>query len=329
MDPNSTDAELVRDCELLNVKAVIVDSDTSPSVEAARKLGLPCVQVIFGNSTPCLFDVRLLLPGASGQRDADCNGPVLILATSGTSGQKKLVPYDMLTLVTSAACIIHAWKLEPEDACLNMMPLMHIGGIARNLLGTILSGGRLLSYSAFDPVAFWTGLRDYSATWYYATPAMHRGILQEGKQHPINFPRRLRMVCNAGGGLPPALFAELRDRFGCSVLAAYGMSECMPISSPPVTFTDSTPTNGPPCGPEVRIIDEQGAILEAGQVGSIVVRGPPVMAGYLSKEHNESAWINGWMAQRHRPGEGCDQAGRRNYLTHGHRGGSARYGGGS
>ena len=57
---------------------------------------------------------------------------------------------------------------------------------------------------------------------------------------------------------------SLQERFRCSVLPSYGMSECMPISSPPPTFSDRAPTtSGLPCGPEVAIITEKGHALKA------------------------------------------------------------------
>ena len=71
------------------------------------------------------------------------NGPAdlaLVLHTAGTSGAKKRVPYDLRNLVTGAACILSSWRLRPSDVNLNMMPLFHIGGIARNLFAPLLAG---------------------------------------------------------------------------------------------------------------------------------------------------------------------------------------------
>ena len=37
-----------------------------------------------------------------------------------------------------------------------MMPLFHVGGIIRNLLAPMLSGGSAIMCSGFDPIAFWS-----------------------------------------------------------------------------------------------------------------------------------------------------------------------------
>ena len=45
------------------------------------------------------------------------------------------------------------------------MPLYHIGGIARNVLAPILSGGAVVAMPAFEPAAFWQVAAAHRATW--------------------------------------------------------------------------------------------------------------------------------------------------------------------
>jgi acyl-CoA synthetase (AMP-forming)/AMP-acid ligase II len=80
---------------------------------------------------------------------------VLLLHTSGTSGNKKLVPYSLDMLVVGVGCIVSSWCLSPSDVCLNMMPLFHIGGIVRNILSPLLAGGAVITCAGFDPLLFW------------------------------------------------------------------------------------------------------------------------------------------------------------------------------
>ena len=52
---------------------------------------------------------------------------------------------------------------------------------------------------------------------------------------------------------------------------------------------------GLPAGPEVAIMDPAGTLLEAGEIGEIVIRGPNVTAGYKNNdEANAEAFTNGW-----------------------------------
>ena len=78
------------------------------------------------------------------------------------------MPYSLETVVVGSACIVSSWKLTPLDVDLNMMPLFHIGGIARNLFAPVLSGGAVVSTAGFDPSLFWDTLGPSGVTWYYA-----------------------------------------------------------------------------------------------------------------------------------------------------------------
>ncbi|TPX75427.1 hypothetical protein CcCBS67573_g03290 [Chytriomyces confervae] len=224
------------------------------------------------------------------------NDHVLILRTSGTSGNKKTVPYTLRTLVLGAKCVADSWGLGPSEVNLNMMPLYHIGGIVRNLLAPILSGGTVIITTGFDAVAFWDILQNHSPTWYFAVPTMHMAILDEGARirdqgHKSGDGLRtsIRMIANAGGGLPHNLAVRLRTLFqGSTVLPSYGMTECMPIATPPLDYKLEKPgTSGVSVGPEIVVMDaETDRILPSNAFGRIMVRGPPLFHGY---EGNDEA----------------------------------------
>lgn len=131
---------------------------------------------------------------------------------------------------------------------------------------------------------FWTLLEHQAFNWYYAAPTMHHVILQNypAESFVTRAPPRLRMIANAAGGLLPSLAVQLRDRFGASVLPSYGMTECMPISSPPPDYDLTKPgTSGVPVGPEVAILNVMTMTpLPCNEEGPICVRGEPCMRGY-------------------------------------------------
>jgi acyl-CoA synthetase (AMP-forming)/AMP-acid ligase II len=180
---------------------------------------------------------------------------VLLLHTSGTSGNKKLVPYSLDMIITGVGCIVASWNLQPSDVCLNMMPLFHIGGIMRNILSPVLSGGCVITCAGFDPVLFWEILIARSEpsdddmdvdtpldtmrseeqhrlvlpcpTWYYAAPTMHHAILSEGDRRDKPLPvKTVRFIANAAGGLLPVLADALKATFyNATILTSYGMTE--------------------------------------------------------------------------------------------------------
>jgi acyl-CoA synthetase (AMP-forming)/AMP-acid ligase II len=134
----------------------------------------------------------------------------LVLHTSGTSGAKKRVPYTLQGLVVGAQCIAQSWALCSSDVCCNMMPLFHVGGIARNVFAPLLTGGSVVCLPAFDAGAFWHALEHQGVTWYYAGPTMHQQIIQAREEGSQAAAARLRMVANAAGGLLPVLAEEIK-----------------------------------------------------------------------------------------------------------------------
>ncbi|KAH8836233.1 hypothetical protein RJ55_10058 [Drechmeria coniospora] len=207
----------------------------------------------------------------------------LVLFTSGTSGTKKVVPLKLHSIVAGVVFVMDSWGLTENDVCLNMMPLYHVGGLVRNIFAPIFSGGSTVCCSAFDPNLFWDVVGDIQPTWYYASPSMHSVILAHASERASSLKRcRLRLACNAAGGLLPSLARQLRDTFHCVVLPSYGMTECMPISTPPLTYElEREGTSGVSVGPGLAILDWAEAAVSSGTVGRICVRGEPVFPGYL------------------------------------------------
>ncbi|KAJ2955650.1 hypothetical protein NQZ79_g8377 [Umbelopsis isabellina] len=232
----------------------------------------------------------------------ELNGPndlAMILQTSGTSGKKKTVPYRLRTLCIGTICVAFSWGLTPNDININMMPLFHVGGIVRNLFAPIFSGSAVMLCHGFDANVFWDIAQAQAGVniWYYAVPTMHHAILQEGNMRQVSIKLRqcVKMICNAGGGLLPSLANDLKAFFPSSVvLPSYGMTECMPISTPPRDYAlNREGTSGLEVGAEISIFIGEKPVAKNGTVGNIMVRGPPCFDGYEGID-NKDTFIDGW-----------------------------------
>jgi non-ribosomal peptide synthetase component E (peptide arylation enzyme) len=99
----------------------------------------------------------------------------------------------------------------------------------------------------------------------------------------------------AMGGLTQDRRREVRQRLCPNPFPAYGMSECLGFASCRSTDDDDLllGSDGYPfAGTEVRIVDDQGRVLEAGQVGHIQVRGPSRFLGYYGASTLSAAAID-------------------------------------
>lgn len=226
------------------------------------------------------------------------------LFTSGTSGTKKVVPLSVHSVICGVSMVIHSWGLSYSMRCLNQMPLHHVGGIIRNLFAPIMSGGSIICCQAFDPHQFWDCVEDLEPTWFYASPSMHHAIIEAAEDRVDALAKsRIQLVCNAAGGLLPSLASRIRATFSVckevTVLPSYGMTECMPISTPPLTYNlDRAGTSGVSVGPEMAILDTTTRlpIIESGLTGHIAIRGPSLFSGYLKVDGLDSSCFDqsGW-----------------------------------
>ncbi|KAI0363536.1 acetyl-CoA synthetase-like protein [Pilatotrama ljubarskyi] len=296
-----TAGELSEDAHRLRAKAVLTTTEAVERLELRRlREELRC-EVIFvhprSDGPAGLFDMSVMDESAeddnwsivqqSSQPPSRLHGlydKSLVLHTSGTSGKKKVVPYTLRALIVGTCAVVRSWDLTPEDVNMNMMPLFHVGGIVRNLWAPVFSGGSAIMCPGFDSTAFWSIIMARGATWYYAAPTMHHAILAS-KPDSIVLSRdtRIRMVANAAGGLLPTLAVQLRETFGAVILPSYGMTECMPIASPPTTYALERPgCSGVACGPYLSIRDPSNLEREmpCGATGAVSVRGLPTFDGY-------------------------------------------------
>lgn len=289
INPASPAQEILAELKSTRAQVVVIQAGASyaTTLEVADQLGLG-VLLLSPSPTVCgMFTLSQVRPAshavAHRAPESDVTSPALLLHTSGTSGNKKLVPYYRDTLLVGVACIIMSWELCPTDVCLNMMPLFHIGGIVRNLLAPIMAGGTVICCGSFDACLFWDVLETQRVTWYYAAPTMHHAILLEASRRHGPAPTALRFLANAAGGLSPSLAASLKALFRATVLTSYGMTECMPISTPPLHSETEYPvgTSGVVTGPQLMIANGETATEVAPLTqGHILVRGPPCFRGY-------------------------------------------------
>ena len=302
----SVQEEIAQQLEQCRCTAVILLAGATVPNEvclaAARKLGILVLEAKPLAEAAGLFriDRALNAPRASKEPPTPCRpeDPVLILLTSGTTGNKKVVPHALKDCIAGATTLAVGQDLSPTDVCCNAMPLFHVGGIMRCVLSPIISGGSVVPMAYFDADWFLANVTAHNCSWYYASPTIHQSILDAFHRKPV--PHRLRLIANAAAPLPPTLAVKMRETYSDKakgrrtvLMPSYGMTECMPISAPPHDYNLECPgSSGRQLGPQLEIHTAEGAELPRGQVGHIALKGPPVMQGY--EGGNGSEFINGW-----------------------------------
>jgi len=285
----------------LRAKALVVlPGSNSPAPAVARAMGVPILELVPEPSSPAgTFTLAGLPAGSLSQGGfAPASDVALVLHTSGTTSRPKIVPLTHRNLCCSAENVRRTLALTPADRCLNVMPLFHIHGLVAALLASLAAGASVVCSPGFDAARFFEWLEGFQPTWYTAVPTMHQAILDRARSRRASIAGApLRFVRSSSAELPPAVMTELETLFGVPVIEAYGMTEAAhQMASNPLPPARRKPGSvGIPAGPQVAIMDGTGALLSAGKVGEIVIRGANVAGGYENNPAaNASAFTHGW-----------------------------------
>jgi acyl-CoA synthetase (AMP-forming)/AMP-acid ligase II len=284
----------------IGAKAILVARDEAgPAVAVAQRLGITVIRLLADAADPAgVFSLTGPAATAAAAGFATPDDVALLLHTSGTTSRPKLVPLSHANIAASARHIGATLSLQPDDRCLNIMPLFHIHGLIAAVLSSLAAGGEVVCTPGFNALSFFRWLDEARPTWYTAVPTMHQAILARAARNAESVAAsRLRFIRSSSASLPPQVMAELEATFRCPVIESYGMTEAAhQMASNPLPPRPRKPgTVGIAAGPDVAIMADDGALLGPDRVGEIVIRGPNVTAGYEhNPEANRTAFAHGW-----------------------------------
>jgi acyl-CoA synthetase (AMP-forming)/AMP-acid ligase II len=284
----------------LNARAlVILEGMESPALAVAAARNIPLVRLVPGAAAG-----DFTLDGPAGAAPAARGGVAeeddlaLVLHTSGTTSRPKIVPLTHTNVTASAYHIGQTLALTPDDVCLNIMPLFHIHGLIAASLSSIAAGASVVCTSGFNALKFFGWFEEANPTWYTAVPTMHQAILTRADRNREIIGRgRLRLIRSSSASLPPQVMEALEKTFGVPVIESYGMTEAahQMASNPLPPRARFSGCVGIAAGPDVAVMDDSNAILPAGMLGEVVIRGRNVTSGYeANPEANAKAFTNGW-----------------------------------
>jgi malonyl-CoA/methylmalonyl-CoA synthetase len=160
--------------------------------------------------------------------------------------------------------------------------------------GALLNGSKLIWFARFDPKA--TIARFADATVFMGVPTLYVRMLAEATLNESAC-RHMRLFVSGSAPLLAETFDAWRERTGHTILERYGMSETVMLTSNPYDGERRAGTVGLRLpGVELRVRDEHGGDLAAGEIGGIEVRGPSVFKGYwrMPEKTAEEFSADGW-----------------------------------
>ncbi len=224
------------------------------------------------------------------QATTDPNAFASFLHTGGTTGAPKLAARTHRNEVANAWQVAFTDSLEPDESVFAALPLFHSNAVILTLLGPLLRGQHVvwagpLGYRDLPLYGvFWRLVEQYRIAAMSAVPTVYAVLSQVPVDADISV---LQYPVVGAAPLPPSVAEGFAAHTGVELLEGYGLTEgtCAssrnwPGGARPGTVGQRLPYQQ---AKAVEIDDESGAWtpLEPGEVGTIVVRGPNVFAGYL------------------------------------------------
>ena len=269
------------DCQLL-----LVDPDHVPLLS---RLDLADVTVLDVSSRRYL-DAVAAAPPLVPHREVGPSDTLMMIFTSGTSGDPKAVRFAHVAAILCGASLIAQFEITERDVCYLAMPLFHSNGVAAGWAVAIGSGAAMVP-ARFSPSRFLADIRRHNITYmnYVGKPL---ALVLSTPEKPDDADNTLRVAF--GNEATDRDIAEFTRRFGCRVVDSFGSSEFAVI----VTREDGTPAGsigkGYPgvavynpeavteCAPAV--FDENGALANFDEaVGELVnTQGGGPFSGYYN-----------------------------------------------
>ncbi|GAA2121860.1 AMP-binding protein [Actinomadura napierensis] len=206
----------------------------------------------------------------------------VIVMTSGTTGTPKGARHDLSMASLLPAALSHLMRVPVRSGAPLVIapPLFHILGFAYTAVGLGM-GMPLVLFRRFEPKDVLTAIVDCQAETLVAVPVMLQRILDAAKTNRQWTPS-LRVVVCGGSALHPHLSEAFMDEFGDVLINVYGATETgwATIATPEDLRAAPGTVGRPSFRLTVKILDEDGNEVPAGETGEIYTGGGLRFAGY-------------------------------------------------
>jgi benzoate-CoA ligase family protein len=222
------------------------------------------------------------------------------LYSSGTTGMPKgavHLQHDMLVAADTYAR--DTIGLRESDVSFSVAKLFFAYGLGNGLYFPLRTGGTtVLLPDRPTPDKVFATIDRYQPTVFYGVPTSYAALLHAAEKAGRTQLGRVRMCVSAGETLPRHIFLRWRERFGVEILDGIGSTEILHI------FISNRPGRAKPGstgqivpGFDAQIVDDAGAAVPAGQVGTLLIKGDSIATGYwnqheATKQTFRGEWIN-------------------------------------
>ena len=225
------------------------------------------------------------------------------LYSSGTTGRPKgvmLTNENFMGILPTSRTL---WMMNANSINLIAMPLFHIGGSGWATAGQYNGAKSIILRETVDVGGIVKLIGQHRITHAFMVPALLAFTLMVPDIDKADF-SSLQLIAYGASPISEQVLAASLKTFKCNFVQVYGLTETTGVVTM-LTHEDHD-VDGPKkhllrsCGKpsmgiELKIVDDTGKQLPAGEVGEIIIRSKQVMKGYWNMPEETAKTIrNGW-----------------------------------
>ena len=231
---------------------------------AGHLLGTPDLAPL---ATEVLVQARL----QPGPADGVVDGDLLLVYTSGTTGEPRGAVHTAAGLMANAAAAIAAQRLDGSSRVLSVLPLFHVGGLCIQTLPALAAGSKVSLMPRFEPATFFDTVAAWKPTTTLLVPAVMRALIEHPRWAAADL-SSLQFITSGSQIVPLPLIEAFHGR-GIPVAQVYGATETGPVSivlRPDEALAHPGLVGRPAAGVRVKLGDD----------GEILLKAPNLMRSY-------------------------------------------------
>jgi long-chain acyl-CoA synthetase len=225
------------------------------------------------------------------------------LYSSGTTGRPKGVMLTNENFMGILPTSRDLWAMDQNAINLVAMPLFHIGGSGWATAGQYNGCKSIIVREATDVGGLVKLIGQHRITHAFMVPALLAFTLMVPDIDKADF-SSLKLIAYGASPISEQVLAASLKTYKCSFVQVYGLTETTGVVT--MLMHEDHDVEGPKkyllrsCGKpsmgvELKIVNEQGKELPAGEVGEIIIRSEQVMKGYWNMPEETAKSIrNGW-----------------------------------
>jgi len=217
--------------------------------------------------------------------------------TSGTTGKPKGAITTHRNILANAVATIESMDFKSDDVFLGMFSVFaHPHELFHR---SLMLGSPFVILDTMSPRVVAAAVERFQVRWMMAVPSFYEMMLDYGGpgdklgRHDLS---SLRVLEAGGAYVGGEALARMEAQFSARFMPVWGCTEATGVAlvnGPGERLEGATGRAVP--GYEIQVVDGRGRVVEPGEIGEMVLRGPSVAEGYIgNQEETDKLYQDGW-----------------------------------